>query len=207
MTGIFVDLDGVLWFSESTHKHAFKMALREVIENPAELIDQTWEFGESTKNYMERLLKLSNVDLLETRIDELVAKKRKLAAELTDIPLNALLIDSLKEIKELGVLMSLVSSSSTSNVQKFLKNSDLHDFFDCVIDSSMTLAPKPDPSCYSLAMSCLGLAPHNCIAIEDSESGRIAARKAGITQVLIFPTSFPDHQFSHTLMSALSKVT
>ena len=205
MTGLFVDLDGVLWFSESAHKDAFKRALSDVLPNARELIDQTWEFGESTEKYIERLLRLSHVNFLQSNLDELVAQKRRIAAEISEIPLNSCLIDSLKEVKDTGVLISLVSSSSPSNVQKFLENSNLHDFFDCVIDSSMTVAPKPDPSCYSLAMSKLGLSPHNCLVIEDSESGRVAAVSAGITQILIFPTDFPDRLFTHTIISSLSR--
>jgi len=205
MTALLVDLDGVLWFSESVHKDAFKKTLSGVLQNAEELIDQTWEFGESTEKYIERLLRLDDVNFLQSYLDELVARKRKFAAEITDIPLNNPLIDSLSVVKDTGVSICLVSSSSPSNVQKFINHSNLHNFFDCVIDSSMTDAPKPDPSCYSLAMSKLGLAPRNCIVIEDSEAGKAAAMSAGVSQVLIFPTDFLDQQFTHTLMSALSR--
>jgi beta-phosphoglucomutase len=205
MTGLLVDLDGVLWFSESAHKDAFKKTLSDVLQNASELIDRTWEFGESTEKYIERLLRLYDLNFLQSTLDELVVLKRKFANEITDIPLNSPLIDSLGEVKNTGVLIGLVSSSSPSNVQKFLDNSNLRNFFDCVIDSSMTVAPKPDPSCYSLAMSRLGLAPRNCIVIEDSESGKEAAMGAGVSQILIFPKDFLNQQFTHTLISALSR--
>jgi beta-phosphoglucomutase-like phosphatase (HAD superfamily) len=52
MTGLLVDLDGVLWFSESAHKGAFKKSLRNVLHNASEIVDQTWEFGESTEKYI-----------------------------------------------------------------------------------------------------------------------------------------------------------
>lgn len=205
MIGIFVDLDGVLWFSESAHKDAFKMTFGDLIENATELIDQTWKFGESTEKYIERLLRLNNIDSSEIKISELAVQKRKLAAEISCIPLNSSLIDSLSEIRDMGVLISLVSSSSPPNVRKFLDISKLHNFFDCVIDSSMVPAPKPDPSCYSLAMSNLGLAPHKCLVIEDSEPGRVAAMSAGIDKILIYPDDFPDQQFTYTLISSLPK--
>jgi beta-phosphoglucomutase-like phosphatase (HAD superfamily) len=206
MKGIFVDLDGVLWFSESTHKDAFKNALCDILNNASELIDQTWEFGESTEKYLERLLTLGNVNFSESEIAELAARKRKFAAGIAYVPLNNLLIQSLHEIKDEGALISLVSSSSPSNVQKFLNNSNLHNFFDCVVDSSMVTSPKPDPSCYSLAMRNLGLSPHNCIVIEDSEAGKVAAKRAGIAQIFIFPTDFPDQQYTPTLRNFLSSV-
>ena len=205
MTGIFVDLDGVLWFSESAHKHAFKMALSSVLENATEIIDQTWDFGESTERYIKRLLGLSRINLSEPQIDELVAKKRNLAAEITNIPLNLLLIDSLKEMKGLDCSIGLVSSSSPSNVQKFLDSSNLHTFFDCVVDSSMVFLPKPDPGCYSLAMTTLGLIASECLAIEDSESGRVAAVSAGISRILIFPNDFSGQHFTDSLVSSLKR--
>lgn len=206
MTAVLVDLDGVLWFSESAHKNAFKRALSPILENAPNLIDSTWEFGESTEKYIRRLLELNNFDFSKSVIDGLITKKREFALEISDIPINESLIDSLREIRSLGVLIALVSSSSPSNVQKFLDISNLHIFFDCVIDSSMVKDPKPDPSCYRLALERLGLTPRECIVIEDSESGRIAALSAGISQILTFPDDFSDNQFTPRLISYLDRV-
>jgi beta-phosphoglucomutase-like phosphatase (HAD superfamily) len=206
MIGIFVDLDGVLWFSESAHKEAFKIALDPVLSNASELVDQTWVFGESTEKYFERLLLLSNLAVTEPIIKDLTVRKRNYAAQISDIPLNEILIDSLKRLKRTEVSIALVSSSSPSNVKKFLDHANLVDFFDFIVDSTMVAAPKPDPDCYSLAMRTLKLMPHECLVIEDSDSGRMAAINAGISRVIIYPDDFPDQEFSKILITHSSDV-
>ena len=192
MMGILVDLDGVLWFSESAHKIAFKKALAPLIPNAVELVDQTWQFGESTDQYLERILSICNLKISESAVTNIKVQKRKFAAQIKDIPLNEILIHSLRSVKNSELLIALVSSSSPSNVQKFLESAQLVNFFDFIVDSSMVSAPKPNPDCYSLAMKELGLRPQECIAIEDSETGRKSAMSAGISRVKIYPRDFSD---------------
>ncbi len=44
----------------------------------------------------------------------------------------------------------------------------------------VTSAGKPDPEAYLLAAERLGLAPGDCVAIEDSVPGTASARAAGV---------------------------
>lgn len=51
---------------------------------------------------------------------------------------------------------------------------------------------KPDPAVYLHAAEKLGIAPENCIAIEDSKHGVTAAKKAGMFCIGINSGGFPD---------------
>ena len=201
MIGILVDLDGVLWFSESAHKIAFKQALSPIISNASEIVDETWQFGESTEKYLGRLNLLCNLKFTENEIAALMFQKRECASQIEDIPVNVTLINALKIVKNSEVLIALVSSSSPSNVRKFLEKANLVGFFDFIVDSSMVESPKPEPDCYSLAMRELGLLPRECTAIEDSESGRISAIKAGIPRIKVYPDDFSSQDFVDVLLA------
>ena len=44
---------------------------------------------------------------------------------------------------------------------------------------------KPDPSLFLAAQKCVGIAPDDCIIVEDSENGTISAQRAGIPCIAI----------------------
>jgi HAD superfamily hydrolase (TIGR01509 family) len=201
MIGILVDLDGVLWFSEELHKSAFIKALSEFTDEAQEIVDKTWMFGEPTELYARKLLNVGGIKFQEHNLDRLVAKKRLFANQTDSVPLNTSLLSFLRRIKNGNVLISLVSSSSKSNVAKFLTISKSYDIFDCLVDLSSVTKPKPHPDCYEYAIRKLGLEPSKCLAIEDSDIGIQSAKAADIKVVLRYPGITSGEDFYITLNS------
>jgi len=62
--------------------------------------------------------------------------------------------------------------------------------FSAVVTGDEVSRGKPDPEAYLLAAERLGLAPHDCLAIEDSVPGTASARAAGVP-VLAVPHLVP----------------
>ena len=62
--------------------------------------------------------------------------------------------------------------------------------FSAVVTGDEVTAGKPDPEAYLLAAERLGLAPADCLAIEDSVPGTASARSAGVP-VLAVPHLVP----------------
>ncbi|MDQ7028700.1 MAG: HAD-IA family hydrolase [Ardenticatenia bacterium] len=56
---------------------------------------------------------------------------------------------------------------------------------------------KPDPEAYELAVSRLGLAPHEVIAVEDSQNGLEAAKRAGLTCLVVRSRYSHNHDFQN----------
>jgi beta-phosphoglucomutase-like phosphatase (HAD superfamily) len=54
---------------------------------------------------------------------------------------------------------------------------------------------KPDPAIYLLACAELGVAPGNCLAIEDSRNGLLAAVAAGMPCVITYSAYTRDEDF------------
>jgi mannitol-1-/sugar-/sorbitol-6-phosphatase len=52
-----------------------------------------------------------------------------------------------------------------------------------LVSADDVLVGKPDPSCYQAAAQALGVAPQDCLVIEDAESGIAAARAAGMRTI------------------------
>jgi beta-phosphoglucomutase-like phosphatase (HAD superfamily) len=57
--------------------------------------------------------------------------------------------------------------------------------FDVVVTGDLIARGKPAPDIYLAAAGQLGVAPHRCVALEDSEAGIVAASAAGMVAVLV----------------------
>ncbi|EIW75332.1 HAD-like protein [Coniophora puteana RWD-64-598 SS2] len=83
-----------------------------------------------------------------------------------------------------GYPMAVVSTSAKPRVLASLEKAGLMPFFDeeHVFSAATSLTPpssKPDPAIYDHACKQLGVRPEECVAVEDSNSGATAAKRAG----------------------------
>ncbi len=84
-----------------------------------------------------------------------------------------------------GLGIGLASSSAAQWVERFLGQLGLRDYFACIRTADDVARVKPDPELYLQALSCLGVQPHEAIAVEDSPNGVKAAVTAGLQCVLV----------------------
>lgn len=79
-----------------------------------------------------------------------------------------------------GIGMTVASSSSRRWVEGWLRRLNIYDEFAGVFTRTDGYPVKPDPALFLAAQSCLGLPKEDCLIIEDSENGTVAAQNAGI---------------------------
>ena len=92
-------------------------------------------------------------------------------------------LEKLAQTKQYG--FAVVSSSALRRVQASIKRVGQDKYFDhrFVFSAASSLpkpTTKPDPAIYLHAMQVVHRKPENCVAIEDSKSGSLAAIRAGI---------------------------
>lgn len=90
-------------------------------------------------------------------------------------------------LKENGIKTAIATSSPLDRTEAYLKSVGLGNAFDKLISGYMVKKGKPEPDIYQLAAAELGLAPQECLALEDSPSGLLSASRAGC-----FPVMIPD---------------
>jgi HAD superfamily hydrolase (TIGR01509 family) len=122
----------------------------------------------------------------KTEIEELRTKRNKRYSEL--LSQGNLLIEGAAEV--LGKLngkykMGLVTSSRRNHLELIHYNTGLLNYFDFIITSDECSKTKPDPAPYLLAVEKSGFKKEECIVIEDSERGLLAASSAGLKCILI----------------------
>lgn len=89
-----------------------------------------------------------------------------------------------------GHRLAIVSGALRREIDLVLGAAGLRNLFETVIAAEDVPACKPDPAGYRLGREALGIAPSQCIVIEDSLPGLAAARGAGLRCAML-TTSHP----------------
>ncbi|MGH8284437.1 MAG: HAD family hydrolase, partial [Steroidobacteraceae bacterium] len=92
----------------------------------------------------------------------------------------------LGEARAAGLRLAIASTTSAENVEALLAGSlgpGISRWFDVIATGDVVANKKPAPDIYRLALSSLGVAPRNAVAIEDSQIGVQAATAAGLVTI------------------------
>lgn len=95
-------------------------------------------------------------------------------------------------LKKNGIKTSIATSSPLDRTKKYLSQVGLVEEFDELVSGHMVEHGKPEPDIYLYAASNLGLKPEECLVLEDSPTGILAAYRAGCVPVMIPDQDAPD---------------
>ncbi len=98
----------------------------------------------------------------------------------------------LKRLKSKGYKIGLATNSPAILIPAVLKKLKLDKYFDVTSSAEYELEGKPNPSVYLTVAGKLNSKPEDCFAIEDSFSGILAAKKAGM-KTIIFLNDNPEN--------------
>jgi beta-phosphoglucomutase len=73
--------------------------------------------------------------------------------------------------------------SSSKNAREVLRNLEIENVFDAVVDGYGFDRAKPAPDVFINAADALEAAPHECVVVEDAPAGIVAANAAGMYAV------------------------
>ena len=106
-----------------------------------------------------------------------------------------------------GIGLTVASSSSRRWVQGWLERLGIYHRFAGVFTRTDGYPVKPNPALFEAAQQCLGLQKNECLIIEDSENGTIAAQNAGIPCVAIPNRMTENSDFSRAAYRSASMRT
>lgn len=92
---------------------------------------------------------------------------------------------ALQSCRALGLRTALASSSARRIIMAALDRLELSDEFEVIRSAQDEPAGKPHPAIFLNAAAALGVMPHECLALEDSLNGVLAAKAAGMTCIAI----------------------
>lgn len=91
-------------------------------------------------------------------------------------------------VRSKGLSLALATSSPSELIDAVLSRLELKSAFDVIASAEGLAHGKPHPEVYLQAAAGLGVAPEDCLAIEDSLVGVIAAKAAAMKCIAV-PTS------------------
>lgn len=91
-------------------------------------------------------------------------------------------------------------SNFYGNLNVVLKEFNLDDIFDRVIESAVVGVRKPDPAIFQLGINALGMAPENIVLVGDSfEKDIVPGKKVGLNTIWIKGEQWDDKQYDEKL--------
>lgn len=209
LKGIIFDVDGTIADTEEIHRQAFNQTFEEFNIN--------WHWSvEDYKEILfisggkERFRKFLNQDIElkstikdpENFISELHKRKSQIYRILLEddsIELRPGVIRLINEARDTGIKLGIATSSSMANLSTlFYTTMDLEpsELFNSIVTSDTVQVKKPSPAAYECVLAGLGLKAENCIAIEDTQNGNLAALAAGLKTIITTHAYTIDNDFT-----------
>ncbi len=173
-------MDGVIIDSEFLHKKAYYDTFHALGIEVSEELYKTLT-GSSTLNVFQNVVDHFRLD---NDPQELVLLKRKYYIDYFENDPSLQLVDGVEDIinhfYSQGKTLVLASSASMPNIDRVFKRFDLDQYFSAKLSGADLEFSKPHPEIFEKAARTVKAAKENCIVIEDSDNGIIAANRAGI---------------------------
>ncbi|MFI6007750.1 HAD family hydrolase [Streptomyces sp. NPDC051243] len=183
-TSVIFDLDGTLVDSEPHYFEAGRQVLAEHGISDFTWADHQRYVGIST---LETVTLWKREYGLTATVDELLAAKNRRYLELARTSTRA--YPQMREFVELlaaeGVPMAVASGSSLEAITTVLAGTGLDARLRTVVSADEVDRGKPAPDVFLEAARRLGVAPGDCIVLEDAAPGAAAAHAAGMRCIAI----------------------
>ena len=177
---ILFDMDGVLVNTEPLHYQLWKKVFA---ERGLDLSFDAYKgcIGANGKRLMELVLEHYGLDFrgdqsMFTRYYQLKEENLRYG----DIPRIEGVNDTLAQLQSRGYRMAVASSSTQEYIELCTDRAGIAHFFDVRFSAERVKNTKPAPDVFLAAAEKMGAAPEDCVVVEDSTNGTLAAKAAGM---------------------------
>jgi len=204
--GIIFDWDGVIIDSSRQHEKSWQLL---AAEQKRTLPDNFFHrsFGMKNENIIPELLGWTT-DPGEIR--GLSKRKEEFYREIIthdQISLLPGVKELLDALKAESVPRAIASSTPRANIDCVMDRLGLSGYFPVIVTGEDVRNGKPNPEVFLLAASRLGIAPAQCVVLEDAHVG-VAAALAGGMKVIAVATTHPAGSLkdAHLVVNTLSDI-
>ena len=186
---VIFDLDGVLVSTDELHYQAWKKLADQLGIIGFTKEDNEKQRGVSRMESLEIVLKKGNRTYSEEEKTELAERKNEFYKEmLQTLDESAVLpgaFDTLKMLRGKGITIGVGSVSK--NTPMILEKTGLSAYIDQVSCGLDITKSKPDPEVFLVAAKKLEMPVEECLVVEDSAAGIVAAGAAGMKSLGVGP--------------------
>lgn len=188
--GVIFDMDGLMFDTERIYGIYWREVSRELgypmdDELVACMCGATRDF--QIRKFVERF----GEDVPADDIIEGCHERTRAHVAANPIPLKAGLIELLTALRERGIPAVIATGTARAWADDKLARSGVAEFFDAMVCGDEVAACKPDPEIFLKAAELIGVPPQDCVVLEDSFNGILAAHAAGAQPIMIPDTTQP----------------
>lgn len=180
LKAVLFDMDGVIVDTEPLHRKAYYKTFSDLNIDVTEDLYSTFT-GASTQKVFETVIGKFN---LKNSTDELMRGKRAAFKDYfyndADFDLVPGVRDLIEHYYENEIKLVLASSATRTTIDMVFDKFGLEKYFTGKISGADLKESKPNPEIFLLAAEIAREPKENCMVIEDSTNGILAAHRAGI---------------------------
>ena len=177
------DLDGTILNSGKDIAVAANYALKKLGKNPLSESEIIKHVGYGGRKLIEGILNTSDEELINEGVK--LFREYYFSNLTTYSEPYPFVIDVLKNLKEKGKYLGVVTNKYEDLSVQILKELDLLDFFDVVVGGDTTPEKKPHPLPIIHALERIPVNSEKAIIVGDSEADILAGKQAGIKTCLV----------------------
>lgn len=190
LKALVFDFDGVIIDTESVWFYIFRDWLKREYQYDLKIKDYLVCVGSHSSEFF-RFLKQD----IGEHVDGYAYEQEAMAEYIERInilpPMKGV-AELIKEAHEKGLKIALATSATEKKPRIHLERLGLIRYFDAFSTAELSKKLKPEPDIFLKAAELLDCKPEECLAIEDSGNGLIAARRANMP-CLIVPNQITEH--------------
>jgi len=184
ISAVVFDMDGLMLDTEPIYKAAWQQASTEL---GFDLDDQSYSrfTGRTSADCERELVRLFGADFPMPRFRQRWQELWRLSVEDGGISTKPGLLAFLSFVKDQALLSAVATSTEAGLAEFSLRNAGIAHSFDALVSGDQVARSKPAPDIYLEAARRLECDPVECVALEDSDAGVLAATAAGMVTVCI----------------------
>ncbi|TAF65435.1 MAG: HAD family phosphatase [Cytophagales bacterium] len=171
------DLDGVLLDSEKLYMEMNQVFFKQLGADISPTEYQTFIGIAATKMWTYIKEKCNLAHSVE-ELKEIEKELKHTTLKNANLVPTAGVVDFLSLLKQEGHTLSIASSGLRKNIDLILQKLNLEKYFDYIVSGEQVQKGKPEPDIFLKVAHHFNRKPSDCIVIEDSKNGVMAAKAA-----------------------------
>ena len=115
--------------------------------------------------------------------------------------------ETLRFLRAKGIKTAVATATALDITKSHLTTIGVCDLFDSIVSAKNVAHGKPEPDVYLYACEQIGERPQDCMAVEDSPNGIMAAYRAGLRTVLVPDLTQPDEELTKYLYACVNSLS
>ena len=115
--------------------------------------------------------------------------------------------ETLRFLRAKGIKTAVATAKALDITKSHLTTIGVCDLFDSIVSAKNVAHGKPEPDVYLYACEQIGERPQDCMAVEDSPNGIMAAYRAGLRTVMVPDLTQPDEELTKYLYACVNSLS